>query len=875
MFDLEDSIRQWKRELAASSALEDGYVAELEAGLRDEVAARVRSGQAEEAAFREAVAGMGDVEAVGAEFHKVHTTRRSGRPPWQAPCFLPSLVWNMVKVAVRQMRRYKGYALIHVAGLTVGMLCFLLITVWVRDELSFDGFHVHKDRVYRVLYAERDGGLHTAVSYALPPGMAAEIPEVEASARVWPWTGSLVIRGDVRHQEDAIHLTDPDFFRIFSFEFVRGAPETALPDLHSVVLTESAARRYFGDDEPLGQTLHVAEIDEDFRVTGVIRDLPPNSHLQFELVGRVEWLGEDRLARWEEWVAPAYVMLRPGASAEAVEAKAASLFRRELGEMQRMISPVLQPLPQVHLREDGTPANLSRVVIFSGIALLILIVACVNFMNLSTMRATLRAREVGLRKVVGASRLLVAAQFIAEAMVLAVLSMGLAVLGGYLLLPIVNEAAGLSLRLFGDDAWGMFAILAAATLVTGLVSGSYPAFVLSAFRPADTLRSRAVGGRGGVLFRKVLIVFQLTVSVGLILCTLVVARQLRYIQDKDLGLNQHQVVVLFNNPRLNRDFDAFKAQLESRAGIVRVTAASQNPTDVGTGLGVWPEGGTDRDQIGFGYCDVDYDFFETFRMTVVRGRAFSRAFPADAAEGCLINEKAAAALGWPDPVGRRLHFNHPGVDPDRQRLRVIGVVRDFHSRPLREAVRPFLFRMYRPWHSRVFIRVRPDRVPEALAAIGEVFGAFAPEYPFRYIFLSELYQRQYRADHQLGLLFDLFSLLACFVAGLGLFGLSAFTAERMTKEIGVRKVCGAPTRDIATLILRKYAGLVLTANLLAWLAGYLLMTAWLNQFAYRVSIGPGVFLAASGLMVMVVGVSMGYRTYRAAAARPVDALRYE
>jgi putative ABC transport system permease protein len=875
VFDLEDAIRRWKRALAASPALEDGYVAELEAGLRDEVAARVRAGQAEEAAFREAAAEMGTPEAVGAEFHKAHTTRRSGRPPWRTPRLIPPLAWNMGKVAVRQMRRYKGYALIHVAGLTVGMLCFLLIMVWVRSELSYDDFHVRRDRVYRLLYVERGDGRFAAVSYALPPGMAAEIPEVEAFARVWPWTSSLVRYGTVRHQEDAIHLTDPDFFRIFSFAFVRGTPDTALPDPHSVVLTESAARRYFGDAEPLGKVLHVEEIGEDFRVTGVIRDVPPNSHLQFELMGRVDWLGRDRLARWEEWVGPAYVMLRPGASPEAVNAKAAALFRSRLGEMQLKISPVLEPLSQVHLHEDGSPENLRRVIIFSGIALLILIVACVNFMNLSTMRATLRAREVGLRKVVGASRSLVAAQFLGEAMGLATLSMGLAVLGGYLLLPLVNQAAGLSLRLFGNDAAVTLAILAGATLATGLLSGSYPAFVLSAYRPVDTIRNRVVAGRGGVLFRKILIVFQLTVSVGLILCTLIVARQLRYIQTKDLGLNRDQVVVLSNNPRLNRDFDAFKTQLESRAGIVRVTAASQIPTDVGTGLGVWPEGGTYRDRIGFGYCDVDYDFFETFRMTIVRGRAFSREFPADAAQGCLINEKAAAALGWPDPVGHLLHFNHPGVDPERQRLRIIGVVRDFHSRPLQEAVRPFLFRMYRPWHTRVFVRVKPDRVPEALAAIKDVFGAFAPAYTFRYRFMDELYQLQYRAETQLGLLFDLFSVLACFVAGLGLFGLSSFTAERMTKEIGIRKACGAPLRGIVALILRKYAGLVVVANLLAWLAGYLLMTAWLDQFAYRVALRPDVFLAASGLMVLVVGVSVGYRTLRAATAQPVDALRYE
>jgi putative ABC transport system permease protein len=781
---------------------------------------------------------------------------------------------NFFKVAIRGLRKHKGYALINVLGLAVGLASFFLIGLWVRDELGFDRFHANKDRIFRILNRLDDGRFIPSPTYALAPALKELYPEVEDYARIWPWGSPLVKVGDKRFDTARTVLTDPGFFRMFTFPFARGTADTALADRGAVVLTEAAAGRYFGAEDPLGKVVRLEDYDADLTVTGVVKDVPSNSHIQFDLVARVELLGEDRLARWNEWMGPAYLLLRPGASAPEFSAKIADIYRLHADPDADYV-PVLQPLTRVHLHEDGRPGGVKKVRLFSLIAFFILVMACVNFMNLATARSTRRAREVGIRKTAGAPRSSLIGQFLGEAVITAFISLVLALALLEAALPQFNLLTGKNLSLASKADLGLLLTLPLVTLVAGLLAGSYPAFFLSSFQAARTVKNQAGPGRRGAGVRRALILFQFAISAGLITCTFIVSRQLRYIQTMDLGLNRDHVVVLFNYPRLTGGYDSFKTGLENGSGILSVTSAAQGPTWVGTGIGMDWEGNPDDRDLPVGYTVVDYDFFRTFDMDIVRGRGFSKRFPADEAEACVINQSAAAKLGVDDPVGMTVSLNHPAWPEPFRRARIIGVVKDFNSRTLHRPIQPFVFRMYKPWCQYIFIKVDGTRIPDALERIRSAFSAAAPDYPFRYVFYDEAFNDQYASERQLGTLFGIFGLLSILISCLGLFGLAAFSAEQRTKEIGIRKVLGASVTGLVALTARDNLKWVAAAHLVAWPVAWLVMRGWLDDFAYRTRIGPPVFVLSAVLTVMVALLTVIYQAVKAAFTDPVTSLRHE
>jgi predicted permease len=874
MFDLEKAIKQWRKGLRKNEALEDGTVAELESHLRDEIDDQIKLGTREEEAFKKAVNSVGQPEGLGEEFYKTHTRRLSGRPPWKPPRFMPELIWNYMKIALRRIKRQRGYSFINIFGLAIGMACFILIVLWIQNELSFDKFHTNKDRLFRIQNKLSSGNYANSLTYALPPALKEKYPEVEEVARVWPWHRSLVKYKDRSFDEENYYLTDPGFFKMFTFPFIHGIPETALPDKYSVVLTQKAAQRYFGNENPLGKILYLAAHDADFKVTGVIENIPTNSHLQFDMVSRVEWLGEDRLARWTEWVAPAYVLLHSDATADSVNTKIAGIYKERI-DPEYDVEPVLQPFTKVYLYWYGRSGIIVNIYIFSIIAFFILVMACINFMNLSTARSTQRAREVGLRKVLGASRAQVARQFLGEAVLFSFLSMFLALFCVWTVLPAYNNFTAQALTLFSGSNVSIFLILFFTVLFTGAVAGSYPALFLSSFQPVKTLKSRMSKNSGGSVFRRVLIVFQFTISIGLLVCTLIVSKQLRYVQNKDLGLNREHVVILNNNPDLEKRFDVFKQELKSNSGVLNVTSAAQLPMQVGQSVPMNWEGNPNNEPVFWAYTMADYDFFKTFNIEIVQGRSFSKNYPTDEKSACIINESAAKMLESENPIGTNIYFGHMALDPSLRDLQVVGVVKDFHYRSMYNNIGPFLFRIYKPYHFYVFIKLDAYQITEALQNIKTVFAKYAPDYPFRFEFMDEAFNRQYASDMELRRLFNLFSVLSIIVACLGLFGLASFTAEQKTKEIGIRKVLGAQVSDIVTLTAKEFLKWIAVANLIAWPLGYYLMMKWLNNFVYKVSIGPEVFLLASGLTLLVVIITISYQTVKASLANPVDSLRYE
>jgi hypothetical protein len=501
--------------------------------------------------------------------------------------------------------------------------------------------------------------------------------------------------------------------------------------------------------------------------------------------------------------------------------------------------------------------------------------ACVNFMNLTTARSARRAREVGMRKVIGALRSQLIRQFLGEALVVAFLSLALSLIVVEIALPQFNLFTGKSLTLLTKANFSIILTLLLVTVVTGFLAGSYPAFFLSSFRPVFTLKNQPRFGTKGSGLRKLLIVFQFVISVGLITCTLVVSKQLRFIQTHDIGIDRENVVILVNNPILKEKFDVFKNELLVTPEIRYVTSAAQGPTNIGQVISIDWEGNPDEDMLGIDYTVVDYDFFKTFNMEITQGRGFSREFATDMNEACVITETTASRMRLENPIGTTIYMSHPAWPESFRRAHVIGVVKDFHSRTLHSPMRPFVFRMFRPWHTFVFIKIEGNRIPETLAKIESTFNSHTEGYPYRYFFYEDFYDRQYQPEWRLGRLFNGFSLLSILISCLGLFGLGAYMAEQKTKEIGIRKVLGASIPGIITLSAKEFIKCIAIANLIALPLAYVLMRGWLQDFAYKVSIGPAIFIFASILTLLIAFLTVSYHSIKAALSNPVDSLRYE
>jgi putative ABC transport system permease protein len=794
--------------------------------------------------------------------------------------FFESFVWgltmfrNYIKVAFRHIKRRKVYSFINILGLTIGMACFILIGLWVKDELSFDRFHQKKDRIFRVLNRMQDGSAHFQITYALGPALKAEYPEVEEACRVWMWYGSHVRYQDKIYAELNIYLSDPTFFKIFSFPFIRGNPETALADRYSIVLTEEMAQKYFGDEDPIGKILHLTMLEGDFTVTGVIENIPTNSHLRFDFIGRIEFLGEDRLARWNEWSGPNYILLRSGVSPANFEAKIAGIYKKNVSPETTYV-PKLQPLSRVHLNQPGQPSQARKVTMFSVIAVFILLMACINFMNLATAQSSKRALEVGMRKVIGALRRQIIRQFLGEAVIIAFFALFLALIFVEATLPYFNQYTGKSLVLLSRANAPLILTLLLIALGTGFVAGSYPSLFLSAFKPVQALKSKYSSQNKGGGIRKTLIVVQFAISVGLIVCTLLVSSQLRFIQKRDLGLDRDHVVMAYVYPVLNPRFQEFKNFLLTQPGIKNVTSAAQIPFQIGENIQInWEENRTDE-MMSVDYTCVDYDFFKTFQMEILQGRSFSEDFPTDEKSACVINETAAKRMGIENPIGMNIYMAHPAWPESFRTARVIGVVSDFHARSLHTAIRPFVFRMYKPWHQFAFVKIDGTETREALASIEKSYEEYSPGIPFEYFFLDQIFNQQYMSERQLGKLFNGFSLLSIIIACLGLFGLASYTTEQKIKEIGIRKVLGASTAGIVAMTTREFFKWILVANLIAWPVAYFVISKWLQEFAYKINIGPLVFVLSAGLTVIVAVVTVSYHSLKAALSNPVDSLRYE
>ena len=804
---------------------------------------------------------------------------------------------NYLRVAFRALRKQAGYSLINVGGLGLGLACCFLIVLFIQHELAFDRFHEKGGRIYRLLvnWDEDDGGTSATTAAGFAQHLPAQVPEVEAAVRVENQRRPYFrVGGETRQVERTMALADAAFFDVFSFRLLRGDPATVLADPGNLVVTESGARALFGDADPMGQVVVLprrsdAGGDLTLTVAGVMADVPSNSHFTFDYLAPfaliTEFMGDDALENYTNYNFATYFLLRPGADPAAAEATMNAIERARRaadggddGATRQPLS--LQPLHAVHFDTsvgfgNAGARDVRYLYLFGAVGLLVLLIACVNFTNLATARATKRAREVGVRKAIGAQQRQLVGQFLGESVLLSVLAVALGLALAALALPVFNAAMGTGLSLL-DAGPGVVALLVAIGLAAGLVAGSYPAFYLSAFQPSRVLRGEVTRGRGAAFLRRGLIVGQFIVSVVLIVATLTVYRQLQYMQEHDLGFDQEQVVFLTPPGAVFERYDAFRARLLEDPRVMHVARAGGLPGRIGTSRGYnWPgadaAAAADGEQgASFWTIPADPDFVDALGIELVAGRTFSHDVPTDTMDTYVLNEAAVAQLGWTPEEA----VDQPFRAWDRPMGRVIGVVADFHFQSLREEVQPLVLN-YIPWFGSVAIRLAPGDVRGALDHVRATWGEFAPGYVFDYRFLDEDFDRQYEAEVKEGQLFAFFATVAIFIACLGLFGLAAYAAERRTKEIGVRKVLGASSRDVVLLLSKEFTALVLVAFVVASPVAYLLMRRWLESFAYRVDLGPGVFLLA-GLAAVVIGfATVSMQALRAASADPVKALRYE
>ncbi len=804
---------------------------------------------------------------------------------------------NYFKIAFRNLQKYKSYAFINIFGLAVGLASCILIALYVQDELGYDDFHEHAERIVRLVEDRNDEGRESrlAITYGpLAPALEEDVAAVEHTVRVLPF--SLLVHRDAttKFQEDQFVFVDSTFFEVFSFPLLQGDARTALEAPFSVVLTASAAHKYFGTASPVGRTLQARDDDDtyDFRVTGVVPDPPANTHLRFDFLASFSsmktiyggWVDDPQ--NWEHPPLYTYALLAEGADANALEAQLPALARKHMGERRTATRSLhAQPLTDIRLHSSReyelTPgSDITYVYIFSVIGFFILLIACINFMNLATARAASRTREVGMRKVMGAHRPQLVRQFLGESILLATLALVLAVVLVELFVPVLNAVSGKTLGVGALMHWSTPLVVLGIVLVVGLLAGSYPAFYLSGFRPARSLKgARAAGATGAATLRKGLVVFQFAITIILVIGTAVVFSQLNYLQNERLGFDKEHVV-LVPLRALDNQFNhaSLKEAWKQLPDVQHVTASSGMP-GLNTGLYdfmVKPENAA-QDSLELMTLTVDHDYAETYGLEIVEGRDFSEDFSTDAAEGFLINQSAARKLGWTDPVGEKLTLQVWFNGEVQKTGTVVGVIKDFQYHSLHRAIDPMLIHIFPNtyYYDYLSIRLRPGNMPERLAALERAWNQFNPERPFEYTFLDEKFDALYRAEERLSLLFGYFSILAILIACLGLFGLAAFTTEQRTKEIGVRKTLGATVGGIVLLLSTDLLKLIAVAFVVGAPLAYLVMNRWLEDFAVQVEMSWGIFLLVGLTTLGIAWLTVGYHAVRAALSDPVKALRYE
>ncbi len=785
---------------------------------------------------------------------------------------------NYIKIALRVFRKHKLYTLINIGGLTVGLATSILIFLWVQDERRVDQFHEKGADLYMVIQesADNQGQLVYGTNTPGPmgPALKDEIPEIVESCRVsYPQSMAVIGKDNQLAMEKGI-CADPVFFSQFSFPLLSGVPEKVLDDPNGVVISQSLASKYFQQDNPIGKPITISDgfNQLELMVTGVMEDVPANSSLKFEYVLSFEKLLEiyEWANNWGSSSFMAVVQVSPEADLDELNRKIEPFFteHHQISGSNLFLQPYGDRYLYGDIKAGRIPGGrITYVRLFTWVGIFILLIACINFMNLATARAGIRIREVGVRKVIGAARGNLILQFMTEALLLALLSTIAGLLVAKLLLPTFNQLTGKVLGIPWLNARFMFSLLFLA-LITGMLSGSYPSLFLSAFKPVNTLKGKLTKSFGEVVFRKILVVFQFTLSVALVIATLVIYYQIHYIKNRNLGMDRENVILMNISSEIIESQETFANLLRAKPGIQQVTFTNGNPSQVygTTHDPIWegmPEGGN----LGFRFMWTGHDFINTMGIELVSGRDFSRDVSLDTLN-YILNETAVEMMNLDDPLGKSLDFWG-------RKGEIIGVVKDFHYNSMYEKIDPFIILLWPENTSYLMVKTLPGQTQEALASLEEFYKQHIPSYPFEYSFLDDDFEQVYKSELMIGKLANYFTVVVILISCLGLFGLAAFTAERKTKEIGIRKVLGASLTQVVSLISKDFMPLVIIALILASPVAWYLMDGWLEEFYYKVALKPWIFLVAGTVSIIIALVTVSYQAIRAGLANPVDALKNE
>ena len=792
-----------------------------------------------------------------------------------------AMIKNYLKVAWRNLMRNKVFSLINIFGLTTGITVCLMIFLFIMNEFSVDAFHVKGKNIYRVMRsfdASKPSVPYLSGPYA--PALLNDFQgQIKEAVRVMP-DNDLIAYKNRPFNEKKIYLADSNFFTLFSFPLIKGDPATALKDVNSIVLTETAARKYFGNEDPMGKMVKM-NLDRELKVTGIAKDVPPNSHLDFDMVISLSyyanmpffkvWLNNDNFT---------YVLLDEHANKQAIEKRFPAFMDKYVGEVMKQtgykFTLSLMPLRDVYFEGSSSFDKVRHgdkkvVFVFLSIAVLILLIACINFMNLSTIRAVERSKEVGLRKVMGALRQTLAGQFLGESLLLTIISCVFSIGLLQLLMPVYSNLLGFKVAV-PYTSWYLYAFIAGTIVVVGLLAGSYPALILSGFSPIEALKGKLKLGKGGSLFRQVLVVVQFSISVFLITGTIIITKQMSFVKSMALGYNQEQTLVVpLDNHSIFEHLNSFKQDLQANSAITSVSMASGEPGGFfdehtfeveGQDNKIW------KSRTEF----ADFEFVKTLGLSVIAGRGLSAQYPTDSTSAVLINRAAATDLGFTpqQAIGKWIR----NTARDSLRRRVVGVVENFNYSSLKERIEPLVISPSMDRRVAV-IRMRSGNLQNSVAQVGNAYTRAAPAYPFEYSFLDQKFDEIYRKDIRQQTILSIFSGLAILIACLGLFGLASFTAAKRTKEIGVRKVLGSSVQNIILLLSKELLKPVLLAALIAIPVAYFVMHSWLENFVYRTPLQWWVFGISAAVTVIIALATVSFKAVRAALANPTKSLRSE
>lgn len=795
-----------------------------------------------------------------------------------------AVIRNYLSLAFKHLGKQKLFSLINLLGLTVGTTCCLLIFLYLKHELSYDNFHRQGKNIYRIIRQSDLQGTGTKedVAYVSGPYAIAlrnDYPDaIQRAVRVSP-DNDLISYRNIAFNERNIYIADSDFFELFDFPLIKGDPRTVLKEPGSIVLTASAAKKYFGQEDPIGK---VVEMNKHLplKVTGIAADVPTNSHLDFDMVVPISnWKTFDSLRNFPYNGLYTYILLNPNVNVRQLVSSFPQFMDKYMGKWYAAngfkMDLNVQPLRDIYFHNmtfDGVKhGDRQTVFIFLSIALLILIIACINFMNLATAKATDRSKEVGIRKVMGAVKRQLLGQFLLEAFLYAACASVLALVLVQLLMPAYSNLLGYETAPFWKDPW-TYSFLVALVVIIGLLAGIYPALLMSSFSPIESLRGKIRTGKGGSFFRKVLVVFQFGISVALIICITVITGQMQYVKSQDLGFSKEQtMLVRLDNNEIYANMRSFKEEVQADPSVMSVSVMSGEP---GGFHDIYAHESQARpgQRVMLNTEFSDFQIVGALGLKIIAGRDFSAQFPTDSNRAVLLNRTAAARLGYTpqQAIGKWIR----NMTQDSVHRTIVGVVEDFHFESLKEPIKPMIFSTGEDWRVAV-IRLKPGNPAQAIRNIGRIYASAAPGYPFEYNFLDEQFNLHYKDDVRQQDILSIFSSIAIFIACLGLFGLASYTAVKRTKEIGVRKVLGSSVQGIVVLLSRDLLKPVLLGALLAIPAGYYFMNKWLQGFAYRIGVAWWMIAIACAAAILIALVTVCFQAVKAALANPAQSLRSE